>query len=79
MITAEEAKIETDTNIEKSINAQLNKIETSIETAIDEGKYITSFSERLLDETEKKLESLGYKVSVSDTQQGGYFANITWR
>ena len=77
MLTALEANKKTLSNITKSVAEELLKIEIQIHDAINKGKFHISNNGFLNIETKRKLEELGYKVTVGSQYNETYYI-INW-
>lgn len=75
-ITAQEAKIQTQDNIDDFITKKMLKLEGYISDAIKIGQFSTTIDGTLEPYIKSQLESLGYKVNPSQYNESYYI--ISW-
>lgn len=78
MLTAEEAKIKTQTNINNCATKELTYLEKQISKAVHDGRFSISNNGFLESVTEQKLKELGYKVTTY-TQYNKSSYTISWQ
>lgn len=76
--TAAEAKNVTELAIENSITKQLEELSFKINAAIHKGKYDITNDGTLNLEVKRKLEALGYKVTIGNQYNESYYT-ISWK
>ena len=76
--TAAEAKNVTELAIENSITKQLEELSFEINTAIHKGKYDITNDGTLDSEVKRRLEALGYNVTVGNQYNESYYT-ISWK
>lgn len=77
MITAAEAKAQTQEKINSGMTEELVEIESQIKKAVLEGKFSFSVEGNLFPGTKKRLEDAGYKVTKG-CQYNEYFYTVSW-
>ena len=77
MLSAKDAHTKTTNNITECITEELLKLEKQINDAINRGKFSISNNGFLQAETKKRLEELGYKVTVGYQHNETYY-DISW-
>ena len=77
MLSAKDANKKTFNNINKCTTEELFKLENQINDAIKLGKFYVSSAGFLQIETKKRLEDLGYNVSVGSQYNEPYYI-ISW-
>lgn len=78
MITAEEARKETQQQIDAVLINEWACIENAIEEAIGNGKFSISETGYISDKAKNRLVSLGYVVEVGSQYNEPYYS-IRWR
>lgn len=76
--TAAEAKNVTELSIENSITKQLEELSFEINTAIHKGKYDIANDGTLDSEVKRRLEALGYNVTIGNQYNRSYYT-ISWK
>lgn len=76
--TAAEAKNVTESSIEDSIAKQLEKLSSDINNAAHKGKYDITNDGILDSAIKRRLEALGYKVTIGNQYNESYYT-ISWR
>ena len=77
MLSAKDANTKTSNNISKCVTEELFKLENEINDAIKRGKFFVSNAGFMQIETKRKLEELGYDVSVGSQYNEPYYI-ISW-
>ena len=77
MLSAKDANTKTFNNISKCVTEELFKLENQINDAIKSGKFYVSSTGFIQIETKKRLEDLGYNVSVGSQYNEPYYI-ISW-
>lgn len=75
--TAAEAKNVTELAIENSITKQLEELSFEINTATHKGKYAIANDGTLDSEVKRRLEDLGYNVTIGNQYNKSYYT-IRW-
>ena len=75
--TAAEAKNVTELAIENSITKQLEELSFEINTATHKGKYAIANDGTLDSELKRRLEALGYNVTIGNQYNKSYYT-IRW-
>ena len=78
ILTAAEAKNVTELAIENSITKQLEELSFKINTAIHKGKYEIRNDGILDPEVKRRLEALGYNVTIGNHYNESYYM-ISWK
>lgn len=76
--TAAEAKNATELAKENSITKQLEELSFEINTAIHKGKYNITNDGTLDSEVKRRLETLGYNVTIGNQYNESYYT-ISWK
>ena len=80
MLTAKEARLQSEKNITDEINNQLIEIENIIVGAILNGNYKVFYYQHLNDKTRERLISLGYGISqMYDQRDSSATITISWK
>lgn len=77
MLSAKDAHAKTLNSITECVTEELLKLEKQINDAINRGKFSISNNGFLQVETKKRLEELGYKVTVGYQYNETYYS-ISW-
>lgn len=77
MITAQEAKIRTQDNIDDFTTKKMLEIEGYISSAMKIGQFSTTVDGILEPYIKAQLENLGYKIILGD-QYNDYYYTISW-
>ena len=75
--TAAEAKNVTELAIENSITKQLEELSFEINTATHKGEYAIANDGTLDSEVKRRLEALGYNVTIGNQYNKSYYT-IRW-
>lgn len=77
MISANDARLNTENNIDLCMTQELSKIEKQITEAISKGKFSICNDGILQHTTRQKLEELGYQVQTGSQYNESYYS-INW-
>ena len=78
MMHANEAKKATNAWLAKTHKDELDKIETRIVEAVQNGNYEISFNGGISNVNKEYLEHLDYVVSITSDQREGTYTSISW-
>lgn len=77
MVSASEAKVKTQNNINNCETQQLKELSEQISNAIAEGKFSISNDGTLQAATQERLEELGYEIKIGKQYNKAYYS-VSW-
>jgi hypothetical protein len=77
MISAKEARSETNKNLENFLTIELEDVEKKIREAIKQGRYSISENGCLSNQSIKALEDVGFTVKTGNQYNESYYS-ISW-